>query len=1334
MRLANYILMALVLLAPRAQAQTVVQSPPVLNSVPKGATDANPFWQHLVITLTRNPSAGNTITVNLPVGIALADTDGDGAYGDEVALDDLSSTGTGYTATTGTSAGQIVLESSTGGVSGQVHVQYPITTPSSPTLPNAAYGQISFSNGGEGAIPAGSLVLNLIEPEDLSIATFSRLFVDGVADTTTNAQGDAYPAAAAAAFDLELPDLVSDLRGNLLSDALRNAAVPFADGSDSNDVQYTFWFSTRDTLALVDTTVASVAFDRNTQQAAQAAEKSLAVLAFDTSALLDTTYHLYMTSNLTGNFPLLRSRGIRIRHMPVVLSVGDFRSGDADFLDSGMLYDFDTGQVSVPDSARRSVSIAFNAIDFDDSASVRLFYAIADTLDTTFVTVSGTAPNRVLTGLTNATDIDSTAGLREGKDSQFNWNIATDDTTYIARGDYYIYAVITDGTDLGGTRSDHTYNVRHSPQLIFDSGQDRALNTGGTAPDRYYAITWNRDQGRDGDSAFGDSATIALYYSASDSFAVPNGVAELQAAAADSSRDTHLIVSDLQEQPDGRSDNQYVWDLWTYVNPDDRATPKEGIPYYIYGLVETDSTSRVVRWNDDVGAARKLTFTHDPYLRPLAPRSSVAAMGRQSIEVEWLAEDVDDSAAVWLVLTTAAASLSERTTYAALVADAEPDWIVNSSDGSLANGVALQEDSIGNYAIRPAQLVRDRTGAEQRLFDGGYALYLVIDPGAANPPTDSSLAVAVPGEIEISGLPGSGAGGLQAPAMELLPAEVSVTVPGDTTLFELRPHSNGQNVDLVAFFASVDTTFFDVVDQDTAAGVQPFKLASSLTGIALRDTMLAGADSLSAGKWLVDLIYFEQSDMNNLDGSLALATMQLVSKDTLGATTVDLDHLGNRKSAFYRDGEEVALIAPEVAVRAQILPRGTLSGKVKLQGRSDHQNVMTLLLRDHNSLLPIGDSLFAAANDMDSTKAGIQDSIATDGSFSLTQVPTGDYHLAVHFDGFLDGQYPAVSINPGDQLTGINPTFLADGVTDVGYLLGGDVTGYADTSGLQIPDNEIDQLDIDFVISYFGQSVSAAHAGRLADIDGDSLVWVPDLNIIAANFNLDGVAPVYKRAAAEMAVGAWSLTRREAGGELAVEVWADDLGGARAYGYRLHYDPTQLKLRSTAPGAAFAARSSLHAVRRERDAVAMGAALNGDQPVLGGRQLLGTFVFAALQPGAAVEIRDAQWIDAAHRVRVPRGQTVRPSAYALSPNFPNPFNPETSLRLHLPQSGQVWLDVFDAAGQRVRSLVSGQLAAGVHVAVWDGRDQRGRDVASGTYFARLRAGGVVQVSKMILLR
>ena len=157
-------------------------------------------------------------------------------------------------------------------------------------------------------------------------------------------------------------------------------------------------------------------------------------------------------------------------------------------------------------------------------------------------------------------------------------------------------------------------------------------------------------------------------------------------------------------------------------------------------------------------------------------------------------------------------------------------------------------------------------------------------------------------------------------------------------------------------------------------------------------------------------------------------------------------------------------------------------------------------------------------------------------------------------------------------------------------------------------------------------------------------------------------------------------------------------------------------------------------MRRETDAVAIGAALHGDQPGLGGPQRLGSFVFAALQPGAAVEIRDAQWGDDAHRVNMPRRQMARPTAYALSPNFPNPFNPETSMRLHLPQSGQVRLAIFDAAGQRVRTLLSGHLAAGVHVAGWDGRDERGHDVASDNYFARLSAGGVVQVSKMILLR
>lgn len=1340
MRIYYYILSLCALLVPhQVSAQSVALSPPGLSSVPKGATAANPYWQHLVISLTRNPSAGNIITISLPVGITIADTDGDGDWTDEVALDDSSSTGTGYNSTNGTSQSQIVLHSETGGVSGKLHVHYPIITSTSSVLSSTAYGQIYFSNTNELAIPAGSLVLTLVEPRNLNLATFSQLFIESAADTTTNVQGDAYPDTAAAAFALVLPDLVSDVRGNLLSNALTAAGVPFADGSDSNDVQYAFWFSLRDTLAQVDTSVATLALERTTLQTAQVEEKSLVSLAFDVSSLLDTTYYLYMTSNLTGNFPLMRSRGILVQHKPVVLSVGDFKSNDADFLDSGFLLDFDRGQASLVDSAKSSVALTFNVVDYDDSASVRLFYAIADTLDTTFVTTTGTVPSRVLSGLTNATFVDSTASLREGKDSAFNWQIAVNDTNFVTRGDYYIYAVITDGTDLGIKRSSHTYNVRHSPFLAFDSRRDQNLNTGGTDPDRYYAITWNRDSGKEGDRALIDSASIALYYSASDSIGIPGGKTALVAAAADSTQDTHLIVSGLQEQPDGRGDNQYIWDLWTYKNPDDQQTPKQAVPYYLYALVETDSTNRVVRWDDEMGQARQLNFTHDPYLRPLAPLKTVAAEGRKSFRVAWQAEDVDDSAGVWVLLTTVAAadSLGARSTYAAVVGDSIVDWVANSTDGSLAQGTALNEDLISEHSVRSALLINDLTGAASPIVDGQYAVYLIIDTQATNPPADASLAVRVPGVVQISGLPASGAAGLVSPAIEVLPADLTLEVQGDTTLLELRPHSNGEAVDLLAFFARVDTAFFSVVDQDTASGVQPFKLDSSLAGIALRDTLLVGADSLSAGKWLLDLIYFEQGDMSQLDGSFALATVQLVSREAVGSTTLDIDHFGNRKSAFYRDGEEVALIPPETAVRAEILPRGTISGKVRLQGRTDFTNMMTLLLRDRNDFLPITDSLFSAANDADTTIAGIQDSIASDGSFSLSKVPTGDYQLAVHFDGFLDGQFPAVSVNLGDTLTGVDPTFLADGVSNAGFLLGGDVTGYVDASGAQIPDNEIDQLDVDFVVSFFGQSINATHSGRLADIDGDSLVWVADLNIIAANFNIDGVEPVYKIVAGGEAMGDWRIEQRDEGGNLEVQVWADDMAGARAYGYRLRYDSAELRLRSARQGEAFDRRPAVFAEHREAGAIAIGAALNGGQVGVEGPNSLGIFVFERLNAvgsEAAIEIRDAQWVDAGHRVRVPTGQAALPTVFALLPNFPNPFNPETTLRFQLPKRGAVELAIYDAAGQRVRALLGGELAAGAYTAVWDGRDQAGHEVASGTYFARLRAGSRMQVRKMTLLR
>ncbi len=93
-----------------------------------------------------------------------------------------------------------------------------------------------------------------------------------------------------------------------------------------------------------------------------------------------------------------------------------------------------------------------------------------------------------------------------------------------------------------------------------------------------------------------------------------------------------------------------------------------------------------------------------------------------------------------------------------------------------------------------------------------------------------------------------------------------------------------------------------------------------------------------------------------------------------------------------------------------------------------------------------------------------------------------------------------------------------------------------------------------------------------------------------------------------------------------------------------------------------------------------------------------------------------------------------PTALALHGNHPNPFNPKTVIRFALPATADVTLAVYDVRGQRVRTLLRDALEAGQHEAVWLGRDDTGRQVASGAYFYRLTAGGEQLVGKMLLVK
>ena len=92
-----------------------------------------------------------------------------------------------------------------------------------------------------------------------------------------------------------------------------------------------------------------------------------------------------------------------------------------------------------------------------------------------------------------------------------------------------------------------------------------------------------------------------------------------------------------------------------------------------------------------------------------------------------------------------------------------------------------------------------------------------------------------------------------------------------------------------------------------------------------------------------------------------------------------------------------------------------------------------------------------------------------------------------------------------------------------------------------------------------------------------------------------------------------------------------------------------------------------------------------------------------------------------------------PTEFALSQNYPNPFNGETRIEYDLPKSSHVEIIIFNQQGQKVKTLVNDQMAAGCYQISWNGEDESGKSVASAVYFYQLKAGDFVAIRTMLLL-
>ncbi|MFQ5604830.1 MAG: FlgD immunoglobulin-like domain containing protein [bacterium] len=90
--------------------------------------------------------------------------------------------------------------------------------------------------------------------------------------------------------------------------------------------------------------------------------------------------------------------------------------------------------------------------------------------------------------------------------------------------------------------------------------------------------------------------------------------------------------------------------------------------------------------------------------------------------------------------------------------------------------------------------------------------------------------------------------------------------------------------------------------------------------------------------------------------------------------------------------------------------------------------------------------------------------------------------------------------------------------------------------------------------------------------------------------------------------------------------------------------------------------------------------------------------------------------------------------FMLSQNYPNPFNAQTQISYSVSKAAKISLKIFNVTGQEIRTLLYGNSPAGTFRIIWDGQNDRGRDVASGLYFYKFETKGVSAVRKLILLR
>ena len=300
--------------------------------------------------------------------------------------------------------------------------------------------------------------------------------------------------------------------------------------------------------------------------------------------------------------------------------------------------------------------------------------------------------------------------------------------------------------------------------------------------------------------------------------------------------------------------------------------------------------------------------------------------------------------------------------------------------------------------------------------------------------------------------------------------------------------------------------------------------------------------------------------------------------------------------------------------------------------------------------------------------------------------------------------------------------------------------------GLFGADNSVGFDDFFILADLFDLTAEDSGFDPAFDLDPNGMIDFDDFFVFADNFGRSTAAagkrvPMF----AGLNDGArMYLDARTAmpivGEDFVLDVSLADFAAIKGYGLQVQYEADKLEFVEALTdqplgGSALAAPQVL-----SDEAGVLALVAHGDVVSEGEVALSLVFRPTTEIENTVIEITDSQTYDSEfgfNRLALPAPVQLqtRPEAFALANNYPNPFNPATTIKYALPQAADVELTVYNVVGQVVRTLVAEHQSAGRYVVEWDAANDSGHSLSSGMYFYRLEAGGeFLETKKMLLLK